>query len=435
MAGLLVSTTNAQTPTGHADTVSRQEYDAAFRAMMANPSDLDLTLRYAELAIVVGDLEGAIGAYESLLLLNPDLPRVRLALGELYLKLGSTAAARSYLEAARDNPAAPAETRQRAVTILAPLDQSSGGGRFAGYLQLGGNWQSNANNGAAATQVRSFGVSVAVPRNAEKLPDFGTELSGDLGYYFGVGGEAGTVLESHARFYLSRQGRATNVNLGVLQIDTGPRIPFEVGGQGASMRPYLTAGLIGLADRLYQWNGGGGIGLTAPFGDKWSVDADISDRGQFYTNSLSQPTASAANGAAFDGSAVISFSPNLNDTLRAGPSVEVLDAQSAGQRYQQYGVQAGWQRSFADPTGWWGRAWSFDVAGNRLWRDYAGPDLTVDPVIVRADREWNLEASLTVPVSDAWMLIGDVSQQWVTSNLSNYRFDNTTISLSIGLRF
>jgi hypothetical protein len=33
------------------------------------------------------------------------------------------------------------------------------------------------------------------------------------------------------------------------------------------------------------------------------------------------------------------------------------------------------------------------------------------------------------------VLFGDVNQQWVTSNLSNYRFDNTTVSLAVGYRF
>jgi hypothetical protein len=434
MAVLLVSETRAQTPTGHTDVVSREEYDAAFRAMLANPSNLDLTFRYAELAIAVGDLEGAIGAYESLLLLNQDLPRVRLALGQLYLRLGSAAAARGYLEAARDSPTAAPETQQEATKILAALGEVSGQ-RFAGYLQLGGNWQSNANNGAAAAQVRSFGVSVPLPRNAQKTPDIGAVLSGDVGHYANLNGEGDAVLESHARFYLTRQRTATNVNLGVLQVDSGPRFALGSASEGGYLRPYATAGLIGLADRLFQWNAGAGVGLTAPLGERWTVDANLSDRGQFYTNSFAQPTASGANGATFDASAVISFSPTLSDTLRAGPSAEILDASNAGQRYQQYGLQAGWLHAFVDPTGWSARSWTFDLEGNRLWRDYAGPDPTVDPVIARADREWNLEASLTIPISESWMLIGDVSQQWVTSNLSNYRFDDTTISLSLGLRF
>ena len=436
MSVLLVSTTHAQTPARPADEASRGAYDAAFRAMLANPRDLDLTFRYAELAVAIGDIEGAIGAYERLLLLNPNLPHVQLTLGELYLKLDSLAAARAYLTAARDNAEAPPETRQRAVTILASLDDGGAvGQRLTGFLQLGGTWQSNASNGTTAARIRSFGISVAAPRNSRKLPDYGAFLAGDLDHYAALGGGAGPVLESHARFYLTRQRKVSSVNLGVLQIDSGPRFALDADPEGTSLRPYLTAGLIGLADQLFQWNGGGGLGATAPLGDGWSIDTDLSERGQFYTDSPAQPTATDANGATFDGSALVSFNPTPNDTLHAGPSIEKLQARTLGQRYNQYGVQAGWQHGFADPTGWSGRSWSVDIEGNRLWRDYRGPDPTVDAKIIRADREWNLDASLTIPVSDAWLLIGDVSQQWVTSNLSNYRFDNTTISLSVGLRF
>src|SRR5712691_8395348 len=102
MAALLMSTAYGQTATG-----LRQDYESAFRALIADPSDLDRVFRYAELAVAIGDLEGAIGAYEGLLLVNPNLPHVQLALDELYLKLNSREAARSYLEAARDAPAAP----------------------------------------------------------------------------------------------------------------------------------------------------------------------------------------------------------------------------------------------------------------------------------------------------------------------------------------
>jgi tetratricopeptide (TPR) repeat protein len=143
IAVLFVSTTNAQTTT--AQTVvrtplspedaaaARRDYDAAFRAVLANPRDLDLMFRYAEITTAVGDLEGAIGAYESLLLINPNLPHVQLALGELYLKLESMEAARGYLEAARDGANATADTRQSisspagwsgSVTLRADLSNS-----------------------------------------------------------------------------------------------------------------------------------------------------------------------------------------------------------------------------------------------------------------------------------------------------------------------
>jgi hypothetical protein len=433
MAVLLMAAANAQT-----GAVSRQDYDAAFRAMLANPSDLDLTFRYAELAVAFGDLEGAIGAYERLLLINPNLPHVQLALGELYLKLESTAAARAYLEAARDDAGATRDTRERADTLLASLDDASvsrGSARsqFSAYLQLGGAWQSNATSGTTAAQIRSLGVPVAVPANGRKVSDYSAVLTGDLGHELALPGTP--VVESHARFYLTRQLRATSVNLGVLQVDSGPRLVFADDPGGATVRPYALAGLISLADKFYQWNGGGGVTLTTPIGQQVWIDSDLSERAQSYSNSVTQPTASNASGPTFDGRVIVNYSPAIGDRLRLGPSVEVLDARARGQHYNQYGIEAGWLHSFADPTGWFGLPWVANLEGNRLWRNYAGPDPTVDARTTREDREWNLDVSLAVTLSEAWLLFADVNQQWVTSNLSNYRFDNTTVSLAVGYRF
>ena len=71
------------------------EYDAAFQEMLRKPSDLDVLFKFAMIASKTGDLEGAISALERMLLVDPDLPRVRLELGVLYYRLGSFEVARS----------------------------------------------------------------------------------------------------------------------------------------------------------------------------------------------------------------------------------------------------------------------------------------------------------------------------------------------------
>src|SRR5262245_53682316 len=78
--------------------VGDAEYDAAFAAMQRTPADLDAIFRYTKEAIRVGNIEGAIGALERILIFNPDLPRVRLELGILYYRLGSLEIARAYID-------------------------------------------------------------------------------------------------------------------------------------------------------------------------------------------------------------------------------------------------------------------------------------------------------------------------------------------------
>ena len=66
-----------------------EQYDAAFLEMYEDVGNLDKTFRFAELAIAVGDLEGAVAALERMLIIEPDLPQVRMQLGTLYFQLGS----------------------------------------------------------------------------------------------------------------------------------------------------------------------------------------------------------------------------------------------------------------------------------------------------------------------------------------------------------
>ena len=76
----------------------KQQYDAAFKETLVKPADLDVLFRFATLAAQTGDLEGAISALERMLLIEPDLPRVRLELGVLYYRLASYEVARTYFE-------------------------------------------------------------------------------------------------------------------------------------------------------------------------------------------------------------------------------------------------------------------------------------------------------------------------------------------------
>ena len=66
---------------------------------------LSLLFKYANLSILVGDLEGAIGVFEQMLIYDSELPRIRLELGVLYFRLGAFALANNYLKSVKEfNP-------------------------------------------------------------------------------------------------------------------------------------------------------------------------------------------------------------------------------------------------------------------------------------------------------------------------------------------
>jgi tetratricopeptide (TPR) repeat protein len=104
--------------TGQIDPAMKQQYDAAFQAMLNEPGNFDVAFHYAGVAKKAGDLEGAIGTYEGLLLVQSDLPKVRVELAMLYYQLKSYPVARSHLEAALQSPSMPSDLRKPAEAML-----------------------------------------------------------------------------------------------------------------------------------------------------------------------------------------------------------------------------------------------------------------------------------------------------------------------------
>ena len=93
-------------------------YDEAFQATLNKPADPATLLKFAGLAVQIGDLEGAISVLERLLLIDGDQPEIKLELGVLYFRLGSNEMARAYLVAARDAASASIDIKKQADTFL-----------------------------------------------------------------------------------------------------------------------------------------------------------------------------------------------------------------------------------------------------------------------------------------------------------------------------
>jgi len=93
-------------------------YDAAFQETLRKPADPATLVGFAEIAVKVGDLEGAISALDRLLLIDGDQPDVKLELGVLYFRLGSFEAARSYLDEVRTSARASTAAKARAAEYI-----------------------------------------------------------------------------------------------------------------------------------------------------------------------------------------------------------------------------------------------------------------------------------------------------------------------------
>lgn len=241
------------------------KYDAAFQAMLADPGDLDKTFAYAELAVEIGNFEGAISALERMLLLNPNLPRVRLELGVLYYRIGSFDVAAEYFNAVRGAEDAPAPVRARVDEFLKAIETAKSPHSLTVSLTTGMRYQSNAN--AASNQpdnIRSpFGV-LSLPDNQRARGDFNGFALAAVNYRYDLQNQDADALEVGVTLYGTQQMRVTRLNVGLMEMNVGPRFNFPGVTPGLSVRPYLIANYLMIGGSGYYTTLGGGVSALLP---------------------------------------------------------------------------------------------------------------------------------------------------------------------------
>ena len=262
-----------------------KEYDAAFQEMLRQPGNLDVLFRFATVATQTGDLEGAVSALERMLLIDPNLPRVRLELGVLYYRLGSYEIARTYLQSALASRNVPPEVRAKAEQFMAELDKRLTRSRFSGEIFLGTRYQSNANLGPGGSQVRLFGQVANLNQAALGTPDWGAVSTGQFRHTYDLETQDKAAIESQFTYYVTRQFQLQAANVSLIDFTTGPRFQaFRETFEDVIVKPFVSAGYIWVNDTPYYGSYGGGVETGVLLSDNLRNVSIFSWRQQNYPN-------------------------------------------------------------------------------------------------------------------------------------------------------
>lgn len=438
LAALLISfATAAQTQPPAADT--RSAYDAAFQETLRKPSDPPTLIRYAELAVKVGDVEGAITALERLLLVDGDQPRLRLQLGLLYYRLGSFEVARSYLETARASARATPEVRNRATQAIAEVDRNHGMSRFSGDVLAALRYSSNANSGPSGA-IRAFGTSFIPNPQISRRDDFAALVAATLRHRYDLGRQDGGTLETDLGLYSARQFQVSEANVVVVDMVTGPRMqPFDGALGGAlgkvSLKPFLTARYVSVHDLTTYWAWGAGVEALVPFGERLQASASLLGRHREFVNNADAPFNNRSSGnevaTAFNLRAVLT--PGLLLTL--GPNLTRYTAVTDPESYWEFGFGGALSARFADPIGINGRAWTMTGSAGVQFAAYDQPNTSVDPFVSRSQTDLNLGLILSIPLGENLNLLTQVGYTQRAASINNYSYDAFSALMGINWRF
>ena len=282
------------------DADKRIAADLLFKRLLIKPDDLDAGFRYAELETELGDYEAAIGALERMLYYNPNLPRVKLQLGVLYFHLRSYEMARTYFDSVLAAPDLPADVRTEVQTYLAAVDKAVAINQFSIYGQFGLAYQTNANAGPNSPNVLALGQNALLSPQFQKTPDwnaFGLVTAHD---FYDFNDQRGDGWESDVIAYYSQQFRVTRLDLGLVELRTGPR--FGIGDYGGlSVHPYGIGNVLTLGGANYLNTAGAGVSLNWPVNETLTVTPGVEFRNRWFYNSANYPTAAGQSGGQWIG--------------------------------------------------------------------------------------------------------------------------------------
>ena len=432
----LVATAPAGAQQSPPSAETRAAYDAAFQETLRKPGDPGVLLRYADLAVQVGDLEAAISALERLLLIDGDQPKVKLELGVLYFRLGSYEAARTYLESARQSARATAETRERADDYLREVDSKVSRSQFSGDVMVGLGYSTNANSGPGAA-AGAFGATAVTNPNISQRPDFNVIGAATLRHRYDLNRQDNGALESELQFYASRQFQVAEANVIYLDFTTGPRTsPFETGFfDELTWRPFLTGRYVNVQDATSYWAWGGGLEFGAPLGPQIASTLSVFGRRREFVNTVNAPTNNQSSGD--EGVVSLEFRVELTSSMTMtlnGVFTRFL-AMTPGQSYGEVVLGGAMEVRFADPLSINGRNWSVTASLGTAAAVYDQPDPLVSSTTARSQNDVNLGLILAIPLDDRISLVGQANYFQRSASLSTYAYDAFSTMMGIGWRF
>jgi tetratricopeptide (TPR) repeat protein len=415
----------------------RAEADLLFKRMLVKPNDLDAAFRYSQIETKLGDYEAAIGALERMLFYNPNLPRVKLELGVLYFKLRSYEMARSYFTAAVAAKDTPQDVRDEVATFIAAIDRSVSDSQFALFAQFGLRHQTNGNAGPSSPVVQALGQNAILSSQFLRTPDWNAFGLTTLHHFYDFGDQAGNGWESDLTAYYARQFKLTNLNLGLIEASTGPRL--GLGSQTVtSIHPYALANTVTLGDAEYFATVGGGASVRLQLPAAIELDPGVEYRDRKFSNSAAYPISSMQTGNQLIGYALGSGPlPMVAGLSWQGRLALTRDvAAYAPYSYNDLSVDLALPYAFAAPVFAQSPAnWTFAPFVGYSHTAYKEPDFIVDPNVTRLDRQLRVGATLDMRFYQNVGFSLQAQYLRTDSTLSNYRTSDFIVSGGPTIRF
>ena len=419
---------------------ARAKLRALFEEVIRDPSNLDLTYRYAQEATKAGDYEAAVTAYERLLLFNPDLPRIKAELGLLYYRLGSYDISREYLEQALSEGNPPPETRQRVEKVLSQIEEALSPHRFGGSIAFGARYQTNGNFGPDDDiLVLDTLVNPNGDTQAQDDLNFFAAINGR--YAYDLGNDAGDYLFARGALYLSRQIEATELDVEHFRLKFGPGFRLYPPENGALLvEPHARLTYVRLDNESFNYAYGAGLDIRFQAFEDITLFSESFYEAREYSVTGERPNADTQDGSAVRFVNGATYAINEDVFVRGEAVLGEVYADADSESYKEFGagVTVGYRIESpllgSETFDFAVSPWNLSLSGRYSNRNYDQANPIVSST-AREDNEFRVDGTVAVPVSQTWSVFTTLGYQDNGSNLPNNDFENFSATIGANLRF
>ncbi len=396
--------------------------------MQANPTQLDYYFTYAQMATAMGEFDKAADAYQHMLQVDPQLDRVKLELGMVYMKQRRFKDCKAMLKEVLGKDIPP-QVRENVERVLAQVEEVCKEHFFTGSVSWGVLYDSNGNSASDSDRVTVFDLSLPLAANDQGQHDRQMFAAASVNHRYQRQDElAQGVLfgwGSSVNLYRSEQEHLDNLNLQVVSARTGPTLTFQdVGLQLGLTADYTQVILDGYSYiRLPSLEASANYILT----DTVRLTGAISQEYREFLNSPNVSTYDDRTGPAQQAKLGLNWTATKQDIFDLTSTFRHEDTKRIYYDNDQQRLDFGYTRLWEDDI--FTRAQS----GYRN-AIYSGPDPFIS-VKTRHDTEYNFGFTLGKTFDKNITLTGGYQYRKVDSNLQNYEYDNHRYTTSVNVRF
>lgn len=392
-----------------------------YAEVLAHPDDVELNYRYALTQVRKGNLRSAAATLERVLMVKPDLPKVRLVYAVVLFRLDNLDDAERELAALRPQPM-PESLRAELDDYLRQIRRRRRSTHVDAVLGAGLDYDDNRNAAPASGRRLLFDTPITLDSNSTRKGDVAKTMLASLGVKHDLGFQAGHLLFADYSYYRAEQTNQTILNLQNHAADAG--LVYKAGW--ADVTPSFEFDHLLLTQTTYLRSWGGRLRVERKLTPRLAGFLEVADAHQRYNRTLVVVTGSDRTGDKVEGSAGASYVLTPGMSLFGGYSH--VD-QGAAAKFDAYR-----RDSFTLGHGWLLGRGQFLLSS--LIANVDGYRAAEPAVSQRARRDATYRARATYGVPLAFVAKALRDASWTltyeyyqaTSNLTNYAYSNNKYS-------